>query len=179
MSGLRSRGLTLVEMLLALVLLGAVTAAAASWTALAARTSVQHAAPNAWSSAAEATLRLIHDDIACGDLAPDDKDDRHPAPHVTLVDGVLTIRTRSAEDKGAAVHAYRHDREAHRLSLASQSAARPDPCLLLDEVESFECTLDLENGSLVVKIVRSPSSNEPAAGSSTSPLTIRRRFILP
>ncbi|MCH8151425.1 MAG: hypothetical protein IH830_03515 [Planctomycetes bacterium] len=98
------RGLTMIELLLAVSLLTPITLAIAAWTQVAARASASAAEPMRWRAAAEAALQLIHDDLVTGDFSGDFSSGFSGAqiggrsdqkPRVEVVDGMLRIRTRA------------------------------------------------------------------------------------
>jgi hypothetical protein len=131
--------MTLIETLLALALLGIVVAAATSWTTGAARASSAAAELARWEMAARETLRLIADDLACGDF--DGREER------VRIDGPrLIVQTR--DEAGPAAHTYSLEDATLMLSRAESRVAS----VLLDEVDDFTLTLDEETRVLTVTL---------------------------
>jgi len=85
-----SRGVTLIEMLLAVTLLSGVALVTATWMSVVARSQTEFAPSVRWESAARATLDLITDDLASWD-----SESRTREPRVRASGETLVIRTRS------------------------------------------------------------------------------------
>jgi len=139
-----SRGLTLVEMLVCLALLSCLMLAVVSWTQAAARSGADLAGPQAWRSAAERVLELIHGDLMSGDWPPDNDSRTKFQPRVTVENGELMIRTR---DGGPVLHRYTFDRSRNVLSRKAQPMERPsttphDQQLLLQRVKDWTCVIE-------------------------------------
>ena len=64
----RARGMTLVELLIAIALLASMMTAVLSWTRLSMVASGEVAGSFLWESAADAVLTVIHDDVVTGDF---------------------------------------------------------------------------------------------------------------
>ncbi len=147
------RGLTMVEVLLALSLLGMITLAVASWTHLAAGAAVGVSQPRRWLAAAEAVLQLIHDDVA-GSAGSSGGQSREPP--VRVADGALEIVTRSTASGGLVgpvTSRYGHEPATGRLILQQRTPdGRQSTRLLLDRVEFWEIGLDKEKRRLNVRI---------------------------
>lgn len=115
-------GLTILELLLSLALLSALLALATPWLSLAQRlgSEVGAGADRRWANQAEALLRLIGDDLTCGDFSEEEgtagiqergaghasADDRPDALHATrvhLLDNgrILAIRARPRPSEAA------------------------------------------------------------------------------
>jgi len=143
-----SRALTLVEMLVCLALLSGLMVAVVSWTQAAARSGADLAGPQAWRSAAERVLELIHDDFTSGDWPPEDDDRAKSQPWASVENGSLKIRTRNG---GSVQHRYQFDRTRHELSRTAQptdgaSTAPQDQQLLLQMVKNWTCVVEEAEG---------------------------------
>ncbi len=151
------RGLTMVELLVALALLSAIMLGVSSWVGATARASTSVAEPVRWTSAAEAALQRIHDDVVAGDF---DESDEPPENRRVQVDGdILRIRTRSSwigdvvDSGGAVTHEYVLDRFSNEMQLVEpDSAGAEHRYLLVDHVGSWSAQLDEETGVLTVDI---------------------------
>src|SRR5882672_6848049 len=73
------RGLTLIELLLAIALLSGIVIAAGAWTGIAGHAATRASEPMRLQIAANAALQLIHDDLAVGDFEGP-TDPTRPAP---------------------------------------------------------------------------------------------------
>ena len=145
------RGLTLIELLMALSLLSMLMIAVASWVQTTARTTVEFAEPLQWNSAAEAVMQLIHDDLTLGDFELSSKMQRPAkAARIRVDEEELSIKTR---DRGEIVHAYGRDAHTGELSLFSTDQQnRTIKRLLLGQVSRFECTHNEDKDVLTVAI---------------------------
>lgn len=113
----RDRGMTLVEMLLALTLLSSLGAAMASWSVFALRGATEGREPIQWRAAVDRVFLQIEEDLLVGD---GDQSDR--AGRVEVFDGGLQLRTRrSPPDGGPVVHEYALD-EARGVLLRTAGA---------------------------------------------------------
>ncbi|MCH8166198.1 MAG: prepilin-type N-terminal cleavage/methylation domain-containing protein [Planctomycetes bacterium] len=166
------RGLTMVELLLALSLLSAILLATASWTQVAARTTADSIYPVRWRAAAQAVLQLIHDDLVTGDFTDTQRGRRNQNARVAVVNGALRIRTRAightGDVTGLAIHRYAFDAYSGQLRLDQQTVTgtrytRP----LLDQVQEWQCVIDEEQNLLTVTITSSEES------------VIARSYLLP
>ena len=160
------RGLTIIELLLALSLLTVIMLAVASWTQTTASATAKAAEPGRWRAAGEAVLQLIHDDLAIGDFGTNDQ-----GPRVKIIDGDLQIRTRAAPASGfvgSITHRYEYHAPSHELALEQ---LRPDgrrhTRLLVDRVDRWKCEIDDEQRVLTITI-----------GLNTD-LEIAREYVLP
>jgi len=147
------RGMTLLELLLALALLGVLAAASLSWTATASRLSVEQSERLRWERAAAATLQAIHDGLAVGDFHPI-ADRAHGVLRVQLNERALGIRTR--EGGLAVLRVLWHDASAQWLLTwttpqNSRLPASPptETSIALGEVESLEIIENEERRLLV------------------------------
>ena len=130
------RGLTLIELLIALSLMASLTVALSTWLAMTSRAYADHAAPTRWVAAAEAALGLVHQDLANGDFEP-----KHERTRVEVDQDLLRIRSRDQM-----IYSYR---------LRSDMLFRVEPTgerVLLDGVAAWECALDEEGRVLSVRI---------------------------
>ncbi|MHC4414372.1 MAG: prepilin-type N-terminal cleavage/methylation domain-containing protein [Planctomycetota bacterium] len=145
------RGLTMIELLLALSLLSVLMLAVATWSQVTTRAGASAAEPVRWRAAAEAVLELIHDDLVTGDFGPPAS--RRP---VELIDGVLQIPTRPAPSSGLVgpvVHRYGFNASSGELQLEQRAASgRRRTRLLLDRLEDFQCAIEDRRAILTVTI---------------------------
>lgn len=165
---MRQRGLTMIEVLVALGLLSALMLTVTSWIQTTVRASTL-AEPMRWRGAAEAVLQLIHNDLMTGDYLTEQK--RTQQPPVMVEDDSLRIRTRavqSGDETGPTIHRYELDALTSELGRSNEpKRGRHTTRLLLDDVGSFNCRIDEERSMLTVSIT---------SGSGQS---IRRSFLLP
>jgi hypothetical protein len=146
--------MTMIEMLVALALLGAITAAIVSWIQVTIHAGARYAEPARWSAAADAVLQRIHDDIVTGDFGGDARE-----PQVSVNDGALSILTRpmmADSAPGPTLHRYTFDRVAGALRMESFTGGRPtgqrDVRPLLGRVTEWNCTIGEEHTTLTVAI---------------------------
>ena len=143
------RGLTMVELLLALSLLSVIMLAVASWTQVTANAAASMAGPVRWRAASEAVFQLIHDDLVSGDFGGG-------APRVDVVDGVFRVTTRAtgfSDLVGAVTHRYRHRADSRELLLEERvSDGRRRTRVLLDDVSEWRCEIDPEERLLTVML---------------------------
>lgn len=150
-----SRGMTLLEVLLSLALLGGIALACASWIGTAARGTEGTAERLRWRSAADATLSLIGDLIVTGDFAPQEQR-RSEEARVRVSGTSLEIDTRVDGKAAMAVL----ELEDGRLVLRAGRER-----LLLAGVAEFEADLDEETQVLTVTL-RSAAGGERTRGYS-------------
>jgi len=131
-----SRGVTLIEMLLAVTLLSGVAVVTATWMSVVARSQTEFAPSVRWESAARATLDLIADDLASWDSAP-----RAREPRIRASQESLVIRTRSGTD----------DSVTYRVR---QGRLTQGESVLLGECEWVRFDFDEETGVLEVALER-------------------------
>jgi len=152
-----SRGMTMLEVLVALSLLAALSVAAAGWIQVAARACGPTQGRLRWQGAADAVLQLIADDLATGDfqtgLATRDR--------VTAFERRLTVWTR--EHGHAERHTYSYSPSGGTLALAGADGDRP----LLTRVSAWSCALDTRAGVLDV-VIAGPDAQR-----------VTRRFRIP
>jgi prepilin-type N-terminal cleavage/methylation domain-containing protein len=149
------RAFTIVEVLLALALLGVLTVAGVSWAQMALRAGAETGAVLGWRSAAEAALDLIADDLTTGDTA------------LRGLDGGLRIQVvaqdlRIVERDGAAgseplLLVYHLDPDSRAITRAevaprARAAGRAPGRLVLGEVGGFERTVAPDSRSLRITI---------------------------
>jgi len=165
------RGLTMIELLVALGLLSAVMLAVVSWTQVMAQTSQHATGPVRWRSAAEAVLRLIHDDLVSGDLVAARKRGTRDKPRIQIVDGVLQINTRAVDPAGTSgpvVHRYALEVSSRALRREQRTLQGPPSSrLLLDDVLEWQCAVDEEEQVLRVSVT------------SQDQITVARTYLLP
>ncbi len=155
-----NRGMTLLEVLVSVVLLGALSIAAAGLVSLGAAASPEIASRSQWLAAANSTLDSIARNLDSGDLDTGSESNR-----MHIVRDVLWISTRSSgvtsvHPPGPVRYGYRFDREAgflsrdeHSESPAMQAtrrlaASRP----LLGHAANWSIQLDKSSGRLSVTI---------------------------
>ncbi len=143
-----ARGTTMLELLVALVLLSALVFTLAAWTRVAGGLSAGSVETVRWRHAAEAVLSLVHDDLSAGDLKEEER--------VEVKDTVLEISTRptSIRDfRGPVRHRYVLDAFSGRLALETvtdRNERRTRP--LIDGVGTWLCEIDEEQSVLLVRI---------------------------
>jgi len=122
------RGLTILESLLALALLGALCSLLTSWLVTVSRLSVDRGPRLEWRSAALRILDGIGDDLSCGDFQSTDRKPKSPPRVEVLESSRLRIVTRrsatpASDSPGPAIHEYRLDAMARTLILSISSLA--------------------------------------------------------
>lgn len=131
-----SRGMSLLEVTIAVALLAGLVVAATGWTTMSASMSKRLSAEAGWALAASATLDLIQDDLLCGDPTITPIDER-----VVVETGRLIIVTRDA--LGACIHTFELDDDVlvfrRHPSNSGQEVRR-----LLDDVARFASQVDDE-----------------------------------
>ena len=164
------RGLTMIEVLVALGLLSALVLTLTSWIQTTARAGTL-AEPGRWHVAAKAVLQLIHDDLKTGDFLTEQQRRRNRQPRVMVENGSLRIDTRASSSgggSGPAVHHYVLDaftgelRRTHRPKLGRKTTR-----LLLGKVDAWQCAQDEERTMLTVIIT------------SDADQSIQRSYLLP
>lgn len=169
------RGMTILEVLLSLVLLGALASMLTSWLVTISRASAEHGSRMQWRSAARGALDLIEDDLTTGDFEIGAQG--HLAqPQVVVVEpSRLRIRTRSTwthspQAPGPAIHEYLFDPMAGVLMLSissNSSAMSPWRRSLVTSVTAWEVDSNEEQRILSIRI-------ESSSGEAMS-----RRFSWP
>jgi len=156
----RAAGMTLVEVVVALALLGTLAVAAAGWTTTAAqlaRVSTSHSNQRA---AAHAALRVIADDLRSWDAGASAHPARRPArnasrgsheapPRVIIEGDTLVVRTRDPAGK-AAVAEHRYAVRASTTLERSNSQGQMRP--LVQGVKALIATHDEKSGLLTVAL---------------------------
>ncbi len=164
------RGLTMIEVLVALGLLSTVIFTLTSWIHSTARASTL-AEPVRWHVAAEAALQLIHDDLMTGDFLTEQQRRKRRQPRVMVENGSLRIRTRAdqgGDETGPTIHRYELDTVTDELGRSNEpKRMRHTTRLLLDQVDTWLCAQDEERTMLTVIITSD-------AGQS-----IQRSYLLP
>ena len=149
------RGLTMIEVLVALGLLSALVLTLTSWIQTTARAAAL-AEPVRWRVAAEAVLQLIHDDLMTGDFLSEQQRRRRRHPRVMVENGSLRIDTRGVQggdEIGATVHRYKLDALRSELGRTNEpKRGRHTTRLLLDDVRNWNCRIDEERTMLTVII---------------------------
>lgn len=148
------RGLTMVELLLALILLSAVMTGAATWMQLAARSAASSAQSCRAANTAQAAMRLVQLDLTQGDFQLAGHAESSP-PRVQCELHNLKIKTRALAG-GPATHEFRFDEGNGELTLIehvpSTSHAR-EPRVLLRHVQAFDCRLESDVRELSVSLL--------------------------
>ena len=164
------RGLTMIEVLVALGLLSALVLTLTSWIQTTARAAAL-AEPVRWHVAAEAVLQLIHDDLMTGDFLTEQQKRRRRQPRVMVENGSLRIDTRASSSGGGGgptFHHYALDAFTGELTRThGPKLGRKTTRLLLDKVTTWLCAQDEERTMLTVSITS-------GAGRS-----IQRSYLLP
>lgn len=157
---MKRSGMTILELLLALALLGALSALLTSWVVTISRLSSEHGPRVEWRSAAERVMGVIEDDLACGDFQMQDRKTSKKSRIEVLEPSRLRIATRTTSEgisapAGPATHEFRFDRSSGmlRLSVASgtqsgSTTARP----LLNDVADWSVELNEKERILSVTI---------------------------
>lgn len=168
------RGLTMIEMLLALALLGAVMAAALGWLSMSAGLVARVAEPVRREALVTAVFALIHDDLVSGDLwvrAP------HEPDRVRAQEHMLEIDSRTGWS-----HRYRFDPSTHRLDRQEVSPVSNRTRPLLGEVAQFGAVVDERRRWIDITLALRPARGDPI-GSARDPNAVperwERRFNLP
>ncbi len=162
------RGLTLVEVVLALSIISAVAASSAAWVQLVAGTALEHRAVQGWLSAAMATLQVIADDLAAGDHSVTEKN----PPVVTFEGSTLTIPTRSPASGGCRAE-YRLDAvdgTLYRRIITESGTEENRP--VLSELRGWEVALDVDSGVLTIVL------ESLRVGRGEMPTSIARGFAI-
>ena len=150
--------MTLVEVIVALALLGALAVAAAGWTTTGAQLAHTSTSLSNERAAAHAALRLIADDLRSWDMDPNgaskgrraNRNSREVPSRVTIDGETLVIRTRDPDGKAASSqHRYSVNRSTEMLE---RSLAQGAPLPLFDGVKSLMATLDETLGLLTVAL---------------------------
>jgi prepilin-type N-terminal cleavage/methylation domain-containing protein len=142
------RGLTLLEVLLALALLAGLLIGVAAWVGSTARASHDVRAPLGWHGAAERVLQLVADDIATGDFVGG-------TPRMGIIERGLSISTREtliADRRGPATHRYVYLPQSDRLVLRVRAGAFSTERVLLEGVEAFSCLRDEEANHVTITL---------------------------
>lgn len=155
-----SRGLTLIETLVSLVLLSGLLLASTSWLQIAGRTGAEGPEPLRWRSAAMNAIEQMVVDVRSV-TSPAEGEETEA---IVVDSSRLTIHTRSSlpialDDQtttaaGNRRHVYEFDSHERMLKLIVQSIDGSTKAIfgLLDDVEIFEATLNRENGTLRIRI---------------------------
>jgi prepilin-type N-terminal cleavage/methylation domain-containing protein len=151
-----SRGMTLVELLLALTLMASTMAAVLSWTRTTAEAETAMTKDSRWRRSAHALMRSIHDDVRTGDLHPAPAEgEEQPEPRIIAIDGSVTINTRSpASRTGQAFKRYALSQGAVLLEISEQEGGERGRLLtsplVLGDVSELDC--ELVDGALRVRL---------------------------
>ncbi len=170
---MRRRGLTLIELLLSLALLGSLCSLLTAWLVTTSRIVSEHSPRLKWQTAARTVLSLIEADLECGDFDARSQSNRHASRIEISDEGILRIQCRSNasnSSSGAVTHEYALDGPAGVLSLniiAPGDSAAPFTRPLLDDVAGWLVTQDVETRTIAVGL------------ESSSGLIVRRRFTWP
>jgi prepilin-type N-terminal cleavage/methylation domain-containing protein len=141
-----ARGMTMLEVLLALTLLSTVSVAVATWLEISGRMSRDVDGQVAWERSAAAALRQIESDLLVGDLRQ-----REDEPRVEVIPRGVRIRTR-ATGIGSVTREYVLEPEESRL-VRRDASSRSEERLLLVGVEAIACGWDEAEEILSVELV--------------------------
>ncbi len=158
--------MTILELLLALVLLGAVLSLLTSWLVTVSRLSADCRPRLEWQSAALRALSIIEDDLACGDFQTQDRKISKQSRVKVLEPSRLRIATRNTSEAlaatiGPATHEYRFDRSSGMLCLSISPATQSDSTtgrVLLNDVAEWSVELNEKERILIITI-QSQSGN--------------------
>ncbi len=158
---MKRRGMTILELLLALALLGALCSLLTSWLVTVSRLSAEHGPRLEWRSAAMRVLDGIGDDLACGDFEAAARNAKAKPRVEVLEPARLRIRTRSTltqspDNAGSGIHEYRFDRTAETLAVTITSTRRltsETDRQLLGSVADWRIQLDEQQHILTVMLV--------------------------
>ncbi|MEW6747694.1 MAG: prepilin-type N-terminal cleavage/methylation domain-containing protein [Planctomycetota bacterium] len=134
---MRTRGLTMIELLLALSLLSAILLATFSWTQITGRALADGGRKARWERAATALLRVIHDDLACGDFLEEEHEGSPTTERISVAEGTFRVVTRSGGLPIERQYSFVKGDAAVTLEEPSSRARA-----LLGEVADFVVTMD-------------------------------------
>ncbi|MEW6747315.1 MAG: prepilin-type N-terminal cleavage/methylation domain-containing protein [Planctomycetota bacterium] len=134
---MRTRGLTMIELLLALSLLSAILLATFSWTEITARALADGARKGRWERAAAALLQVIHDDLACGDFLDGEHEGSLMKERISVGEGALRVVTRRA---GLPIEREYSFVKGDAAVTVEEPSSRPRT--LLGDVASYVVTMD-------------------------------------
>ena len=143
------RGLTLIELMIALSLCSMLTVAAASWMLTASRTCVEQSQISRWQTAAQAVFALIQHDLAVGDFPPADQADS-AALRIEIGDASLRIQTRVNGAPGTRM--YEFNPASGEILSHGHGESETRTRLLLQMAERWHCAYDEHLKSLSVSI---------------------------
>ena len=141
-----NRGMTLVEVLVSLALLSALSLASLGWTQMT-RDLARSVEPIAWNAAADRVMQQISNDLTTGDFSPSDEEELPTAPttvtatqkrRVSVESGsLLRIRTRSRSESSGEVTREFFRRGDGTLMVRENARER----VFVDRVASWRCEL--------------------------------------
>ncbi len=152
--------MTILELLLALALLGALCSLLTSWLVTVSRLSADRGPRLEWRSAALRILDGIEDDLACDDFEPANRGSKEQ-PRVEVVEpSRVRIRTRSSsiqmpDSPCPATHEYRFDRMTSTLILSISAVSQRTSIAdrpLISRVADWTVELDEEQRVLTITI---------------------------
>jgi prepilin-type N-terminal cleavage/methylation domain-containing protein len=150
------RGMTLLETLAALGLLGALAAASFGWITASQRTLVETSERTQWKRTADATLAILHDDLAAIDQLEDAGIEIRSVPtDQQMTETIISLRFQSrCPGIGPCEIRYEHDDELGTLTRVVDDSRR----MLIGRLTSVELqlpnTVDEPNRNQSVIIVR-------------------------
>ncbi len=169
---MNSRGLTMIEMLMALALLAALVSGGAAWLSSTIRASERLGALRG-ASAIDSVFTRIQEDLVVGDFEPRVVTGQR-LPRVRAVDGSLEIDLRAG-----VTHTYRLASEPGQRTLVREERARGSTSVrrLLADVLDFSCVIDDDERWLDVTLKTLVASNAGSLGVDGD-RTIQRRYRL-
>lgn len=158
---MKRRGLTLLELLLAMVLVTGLLLASANLLRVAATIFHAALADHRWESAATGVVNRIADDVMCSDNSGTSNE-----PLARCENGSLYIRTRWTRDGSAPIHQvrYSYDQTTHLLQRAPVGTDE-EPVAILGRVSRFRAqvegrrlsiTIESDSGQVAAREVRFP-----------------------
>jgi len=148
--------MTLIEVMLALALLGVLVGVGTTWITTSSRLALEQSNRLHWQRSAEALIQAIHDDLLLGDFEPA-RDNARVSRRVQLNGSTLSIRTRANAHPTRRI--YRFDPTAGdiRTWLAPPDARIPgsipaDAAIVLAGVVGMDLLIDEEYSLLDVTI---------------------------
>lgn len=145
-------GLTLIEVLVSMALLTGVFVAVGAWIEITASAASSISEPLQWNQTAEATLRVIGDDLNTGDFETETTDYSEPRIEVDENTGALTFDARTA-GHGAVTIEIKHDNNTNQLVRnVRQNQQTIASRVLIGAVQNWQCAVNEEATQLTIMI---------------------------